>query len=253
MSSLIAPSETVRYLLVLCLPSEGLLDGFRAGEWTILEDFEEEGTAKLRLHRIVQLLHHLKAKAFVIQETNPQRRGSMVSWRTIARFNEPELYIDPDEAAVASPEALVSWADAVRDFLTPPALRPRQPQSMVGFGLFASGVAAAVAILALFVALRPQKVEFEIDAINLFARQGGVYATLPDRGQPGWYVRVKMHPNGSIELLDRISEADLQEQAKNQSQAARTKPEVSEGGAEASSGISNERLQGLAAAFRARN
>lgn len=250
MNAIIDQTENVRCLLVVCLPPGGLLPGFRANEWTILEEFAEEGSAKLRMHRIVQMLNHLKARAFVIRETDPRRPGSMVSWRTIVRFNEPEIYLDPDEAWVASPEALVSWADAVEAFLAPPRLETKA-QPKVPLGFLATAATAAVAFLALGLSLRTPKVEFEIDALNHFARQGGVYATLPDKNRPGWYVRVKMHPNGSVELLERISEDDLQKQTKKG-------PETSEADSVASAATLsgeavNERLEGVAAAFRKRN
>ena len=251
MNAIIDPTENVRCLLVVCLPPEGLLPGFRADEWTILEEFAEEGSAKLRMHRIVQMLNHLKARAFVIRETDPRRPGSMVSWRTIVRFNEPELYLDPDEAWPASPEALVSWADAVAAFLAPPRLEPRPQQPTVPLGFIATAATAAVALLALGLSLRTPKMEFEIDALNHFARQGGMYATLPDKSRPGWYVRVKMHPNGSVELLDRISEGELQKQMKKGPETAETDSVAT---AAALSGEAvNQRLEGVAAAFRKKN
>lgn len=208
------PTERVSSLIVVCLPDDGLITGFEPGKWTIVERLEQEGEAKLRLQRLLPALAALKARAFVIRETDPRDRNRMVSWRTMVRYNEPELYLDPLDAVDASPDALLHWEAATTDFRASPAA-PAKPASSMRepLVLAASAAAAAVALVGMLVALQRPKIELKVDPGLEFARQGGISLSLPDDKRAGWYMRVKIHPNRTVEIVDRFPASELQAKA----------------------------------------
>jgi len=74
-------------------------------------------------------------------------------------------------------------------------------------------VAALVATLAMIVALQGPKIGLQDDALLEFARQGGITMSLPDENRPGWYMRVKIHPNRYVEVVDRFPASRLQARA----------------------------------------
>jgi hypothetical protein len=199
------PKERITNLLVVCLPTDGLITGFQAGQWTIVERFEQLGDAKVRLHRLLKPLTHLKARAFIVQETDPRRPNKPVSWRTLVRFNEPELYLDPSDAVEASETALESWATAATSFSAPRVVeaKPAAPNRALIVAV-AALAASVVAVIGMFVALQAPRFGVQIDPLSEFTRRGGVALTVPDEHRPGWYVRVKMYPDKSVEIVDRF-------------------------------------------------
>lgn len=212
---MLQPQEVVTSLLVVCLPEEGLISGFRAGEWTIVERFPQEGEAKLRLQRTLSMLTELKARAFVIKEVDPRDRNKLASWRTLVRFNEPELYLDPLDAVAASPEALQSWTSAVDGGLrsSVPAPKPAAPTRMP-MVMVACVAATAVAVIGMIAALQAPRVELKIDPLMEFARKGGITMSIPDKHRDGWYLRVKIHPDRYVEVVDRFPASQLQARSK---------------------------------------
>jgi hypothetical protein len=199
------PKERITNLLVVCLPEDGLISGFQAGQWTIVERFEQLGDAKVRLRRLLKPLTHLKARAFIVQETDPRQPNKLVSWRTLVRYNEPELYLDQSDAVEASEAALKSWASAEDTFASPQVVeaKPAAP-NRAPIVVAASLAACVVAIIGMFVALQAPRFQVQIDPISEFTRRGGVAMTVPDEHRPGWYVRVKIHPDKSVEIVDRF-------------------------------------------------
>lgn len=205
------PAERVSTLLIVCLPNEGLVTGFEADKWTVVQRFDQEGDAKIRLQRILPTLAALKARAFVIRETDPQDRNKMVSWRTMVRYNEPEVYLDPSDAVEASPDALRHWADVTLPFhLRPPAPAKPGPSRREPIILGASAAAGAAALVALLVVLSTPKIEVKVDPNLEFARRGGITVSVPDDRRPGWYMKVKIHPNQVVELVERFPASRLQ-------------------------------------------
>lgn len=205
----LTPTERVSSLLVVSLPEDGLVPGFEADAWIIVERFQEEGEAKFRLHRILAMLDKFKARAFIVRETAPRERNKMVSWRTIVRYKEPDLYLDPVDAYDASPEALRNWEAAVDLFLSPPRpVAKRPPAQRKSLALPASIAAAIVATVGIVVAVQAPGNGPAIDPSNEFARQGGFMMTVPDKGRPGYYVRLKVHPNKFVEVVDWFAGAD---------------------------------------------
>ncbi|MGU3658577.1 hypothetical protein [Methylobacterium fujisawaense] len=205
------PQPRVSNLLVVCLPAEGLISGFKAGEWTVVERFAEMGDAKLRLRRLLGLLDHLKARAFIVQETDPRQTNKFVSWRTVVRYREPDLYLDPSDATELSEEAADSWASAEKTFQNPPA--PPAKSSLPSRSTLvaaASAAAAMVAVVGMVAAIQASRVEVKFDPLQEFVRQGGTVMTLPDERRPGWYVRVKLHPDRKYELVGRFPASDLE-------------------------------------------
>jgi hypothetical protein len=205
------PQPRVSNLLVVCLPAEGLISGFKAGEWTVVERFAEMGDAKLRLRRLLGLLDHLKARAFIVQETDPRQTNKFVSWRTVVRYREPDLYLDPSDATELSEEAADSWASAEKTFQNPPA--PQAKSNLPGRSTLvaaASAGAAAVAVVGMIAAISATRVEVKFDPLQEFARRGGTVMTVPDERRPGWYVRAKLHPDGKYEYVGRFPASDLE-------------------------------------------
>ena len=208
---MLQPQEVVSSLLVVCLPEEGLISGFRAGVWTIVERFPEEGKAKLRLQRLLTMLNELKARAFVIREVDPRERNKLISWRTLVRYNEPELYLDPSDAVEASPEAVERWHAAMDPSRRPSLPTPQPAPSMrMPMALAASIAAAVVAVVGMIAALQAPKIELKIDPLMEFARKGGITLSVPDEHRAGWYVRVKIHPDQYVEIVDRFPASQLQ-------------------------------------------
>lgn len=216
------PQERITNLLVVCLPEDGLISGFQAGQWTIVERFEQLGDAKVRLHRLLKPLTHLKARAFIVQETDPRRTNKPISWRTLVRYNEPELYLDPSDAVEASETALESWATAEKSFSAPRVVeaKPAAPNRALIVAV-AALAASVVAIIGMFAALQAPRFEVQIDPLSEFTRRGGVALTVPDDHRPGWYVRVKLHPDKSVEIVDRFPDSMLEARR----QAGDLKPE----------------------------
>lgn len=207
-------TERVSSLLVVCLPTEGLVTGFEADKWTVVQRFDQEGDAKIRLQRILPTLASLKARAFLIRETDPRDRKKMVSWRTMVRYNEPEVYLDPSDAVEASPEALKHWADATLPFhMRPPAPAKPGPSRREPIILGASAAAGVAALVALLVVLSTPKIEVKPDPDLEFARQGGITLSVPDDRRPGWYVKLKIYPNQTVELVERFPAARLKAQS----------------------------------------
>lgn len=211
------PTERVSALVVVCLPEDGLITGFEAGKWTVIERLDQEGEAKLRLQRLLPALAALKARAFVIRESDPRDRNKMVSWRTMVRYNEPEVYLDPSDAVAASPDALRHWQEATTQLQLRPAAPAKPARSLrepliMGASVVAA-VAALVATLAMAVALQAPKIGLQDDALLEFARQGGITLSLPDESRQGWYMRVKIHPNKLVEIVDRFPASRLQSRA----------------------------------------
>lgn len=211
------PTERVSALVVVCLPEDGLITGFEAGKWTVIERLDQEGEAKLRLQRLLPALAALKARAFVIRESDPRDRNKMVSWRTMVRYNEPEVYLDPSDAVAASPDALRHWQEATTQLQLRPAAPAKPARSLrepliMGASVVAA-VAALVATLAMAVALQAPKIGLQDDALLEFARQGGITLSLPDESRQGWYMRVKIHSNKLVEIVDRFPASRLQSRA----------------------------------------
>lgn len=205
------PQERITNLLVVCLPAEGLISGFKAGEWTVVERFAEMGEAKLRLRRLLGLLDHLKARAFIVQETDPRQANKLVSWRTVVRYREPDLYLDPSDAAELSGEAADSWTNAEKTYQNPPAPPPTSAlPSRSTIVAVASWAAATVAVIGMVAAIQATRVEVKFDPLLEFARRGGTVMTVPDERRPGWYVRVKLHPDRKFELVGRFPASDLE-------------------------------------------
>lgn len=211
------PTERVSALVVVCLPEDGLITGFEAGKWTVIERLDQEGEAKLHLQRLLPALAALRARAFVIRESDPRDRNKMVSWRTMVRYNEPEVYLDPSDAVDASPDALRHWQEATTQLQSRPAAPAKPARSLrepliMGASVVAA-VAALVATLAMAVALQAPKIGLQDDALLEFARQGGITLSLPDESRQGWYMRVKIHPNKLVEIVDRFPASRLQSRA----------------------------------------
>lgn len=204
------PQERITNLLVVCLPTDGLISGFKAGEWTVVERFAEMGEAKLRLRRLLGLLDHLKARAFIVQETDPRQPNKLASWRTVVRYREPDLYLDPSDAAELSEEAAESWTSAEKTYQNPPAPPAKSSLPSRSTVVAAASLAAATVAVVGMIAAIQARVEVKDDALLEFARRGGVSMTIPDEGRPGWYVRLKIHPNRVVEKVGSFPAYDLE-------------------------------------------
>jgi hypothetical protein len=205
------PQERITNLLVVCLPTDGLISGFKAGEWTVVERFAEMGEAKLRLRRLLGLLDHLKARAFIVQETDPRQPNKLVSWRTVVRYRETDLYLDPSDAAELSEEAAESWASAEKTYHNPPAPPAKSSLPSRSTVVAAASLAAAtVAVVGMIAAIQASSVPAKFDPLLEFARRGGTVMTVPDEHRPGWYIRVKLHPDRKYELVGRFPASDLE-------------------------------------------
>ncbi len=207
MSSLVIPQprEQVTYLLVVSLPTEGLINGFRAEEWTTVERFQDVEVAKVRLHRLRKPLTALAARAFIVQETDPRKPNRQISWRTIVRYNEPEVYLSHSDAVEASKESLESWVAAATALSAPSSVRAQRAPSTRGPIVVAALMAAAmVALIGMFATLRVPTTQPKVAPPSAFIRAGGIMMSIPDKHRAGWYVRVKVYPDKSVEIVDRF-------------------------------------------------
>lgn len=199
------PKKGITNLLVICLPAEGLISGFEAGKWTIVGRFEQIEDAKLRLRRLMKFLEHLEARAFIIQETHSRQSGKRASWRTLVRFKEPELYLDQSDAVDASEAALESWAEVADSFVAPSVMKAKPAPSNRNLIVTAASIAAAVlAMISMIAALQAPKVQLKVAPPSAFTRAGGITMSIPDEHRAGWYVRVRIYPDKSVEIVDRF-------------------------------------------------
>lgn len=199
------PHERVTNLLVICLPAEGLITGFEAGKWTIVGRFEQIEHAKRRLRRLMHFLEHLEARAFIIQEAVPRQSSKRAPWLTLVRFREPELYLDQSDAVEASEEALESWAAIADSFVAPSTMKAKPaPSKRSPIVIAALMAAAVVALIGIIAALQTLSIKLSNALPSAFTRAGGITMSIPDEHRAGWYVRVKIYPDKSVEIIDRF-------------------------------------------------
>lgn len=243
--------------LIVRLPAVNLLPGFRADEWTILEDFGDEVEALAGTRRIGRLLARLEAEGAVVKEVAAVRPAEGAAWTIIRRFGSTVVAVDPAAAVAAEAEARVSWNRALA--ASSGSLRPkpgsRRPAVGTALGLIAAvaGLGLAVASASVWTAGASRESAGDVE----FVRRGGFHATLPDATRRGWYVRVKVNPDGSSEVTKRLSEAEFLKQVDLDAEVRRRigMPQAATppGVAPAVSPDMIGRIDGVAGAFRRRS
>ncbi|GJD90715.1 hypothetical protein BHAOGJBA_4257 [Methylobacterium hispanicum] len=245
------------YRLIVRLPDRNLLPGFRPDEWTILNDFGEEVEALAGTRSVGRLLGRLGAEGVVVREAGAAPSGGGVLWTILRRFDVSGVDPEPAEAVAAEAEALLSWNGALAASLGSPRAKrkPARPTLAPALGLIASvvGIGLAAAAASTWTAGIPDGSAEDAE----FMRRGGFHATVPDRARQGWYVRLKVHPNGSSEVTKRLSEAEL---LKDVDLEAEVRRRLGIGPASAPKGSAPGvapdmigRIDGVAAAFRRRS